>query len=333
MAVDRPADPEHWLSVVYSDTPVVTQFDDGKTVWPEVGYRPTSSGSMPSVVAGMLRALDPQPGHAVYEVGTGTGWNAALLAEIVGDSGSVASVEIDHTVAADARNRLDTFGYAEVETFVADASTAVEGRGRFDRLIATAGVHVGQLPYAWVEAVKPGGVIVAPMRAGMASGPLVRFTVHDDGKASGNAVPWLRVGFMDMRTHRVPPGDFDTLRWDDPTADMTHTDLAPWIPLLADDHRWPIAVALAGCRYDVWERTDERPHGVAWLRDPLSESWASVVPGEDERYLVRQFGPRRLWNEAETAYRWWRRRGEPPLSAWKWVITPERQSITLDSGR
>ncbi|WP_233224224.1 methyltransferase domain-containing protein [Amycolatopsis sp. BJA-103] len=330
VAVDRVDDPDRWMSIVYSNRALVTQFDDGETVWPNIGHRPTSSASMPSVVAGMLKALDVHMGHSVLEIGTGTGWNAALLAEIVGENGRVSSVEIDPTVAEQARRNLDAAGYGTVETVVADAAISVGGGGRFDRIIATVGVHVGQLPYAWVEAVKPGGVVVAPMRADMASGPLVRFVANEDGTATGHAVPWLQVGFMDMRTHRVPAADLGVLRWDDPAADLTATDLAPWVPLLADDHRWPIAVALSDCRYDVWERTDDRPHGVAWLCHVLSGSWASVVPAGGERYAVRQYGPRRLWDEAEAAYRWWQRRGQPPLSAWRWTITPERQSIMLD---
>lgn len=332
VAVDRADDPDRWMSIVYSNCALVTQFDDGETVWPDIGYRPTSSASMPSVVAGMLRALDVHSGHSVLEIGTGTGWNAALLAEIVGSEGHLSTVEIDPGVAAQARRNLNVAGYPAVETVVADASITIGDGRRFDRIIATAGVHVGQLPYAWVDAVKPGGVIVAPMRADMASGPLVAFVVNEDGTATGHAVPWLQVGFMDMRTHRVPAADLGALRWDDPAADLTDTELAPWVPLLADDHRWPIAVALSGCRYDVWERTDDRPHGVAWLCHVLSGSWASVVPDGDDRYAVRQYGPRRLWDEAETAYRWWQQRDEPPLPAWRWTITPDRQSITLDSG-
>ncbi|MGI8308907.1 hypothetical protein [Saccharopolyspora hattusasensis] len=176
-------------------------------------------------------------------------------------------------------------------------------------------------------------MIVAPMRADMATGPLVRFVVVEDGTARGHAVEWLKVSFMDMRSHRVSSADFGTMRWDDDSADRSWTDLAPWVPLLADDHRWPIAVALPGCRYDVWKASEYRP-GVAWLVDPSSGSWASVVP-EGERFRVRQVGPRRLWDAAEAAYRWWVERGEPPLSAWEWTITPDRQSVALppDSGR
>ncbi|MGH3903319.1 MAG: hypothetical protein ACRDTE_03855 [Pseudonocardiaceae bacterium] len=71
---------------------------------------------------------------------------------------------------------------------------------------------------------------------------------------------------------------------------------------------------------------------MAWLRDPLSDSWASIVPDGD-RFQVRQAGPRRLWDTAEAAYRWWQARGEPPLSAWTWTATPDRQSVTLDTCR
>lgn len=332
-AVDRAADPDRWWSIVYSDRALVTQFDDGATAWPKVGHRPTSSASMPSVVAGMLRALEPEPGDSVLEIGTGTGWNAALLAEIVGVHGQVVTLEIDPKVTSHARAGLDAAGYDRVMVREGDATRGVTGTDKFDRVIATAGVQVGQLPYSWVERVNPGGVIVAPMRADMATGPLVRFLVGEDGTARGHAVDWLKVSFMDLRSHRVAPAGLGTLRWDDDTAERSWTELSPWVPLLADDHRWPIAIALPGCRYDVWKRTENRP-GVAWLTDPLSGSWASVV-ADGERFRVRQFGPRRLWDAAEASYRWWQEHGEPPLPAWEWTITPDRQSVLLpkDSGR
>ncbi|WP_246257780.1 methyltransferase domain-containing protein [Amycolatopsis anabasis] len=324
--VDRATENERWMRAVYSNRVIVTQFDDGATTWPEVGYRPTCSASMPSAVLGMLTELDVQPGESVLEIGTGTGWNAALLAEIVGTQGTVVTAEIDPAMAADARKRLEDAGLVNVYPRLADGST--EPSGEFDRIIATASVHIGHLPYSWVAHTRPGGVILAPMRADLASGPLVRFVVHEDGTATGRAAD-MQVGFMEMRSQRVPSSVNTDQQWDDPDAELSTTDIAPWVPLLADDHRWPIAVAVPSCRYDVWERTDDRP-GVAWLRDPLTGSWASVVPDGSKRYAVRQSGPRRLWDEAEAAYRWWQARGEPPLSAWRWTITPNRQSVTLD---
>lgn len=328
IAIDRATTPQAWNKIVYSDRPLVIQFDDGATEWPQAGYRPTSSASMPSVVAGMLRALGPQPGESVLEIGTGTGWNAALLAEIVGPNGHVTTVEIDPDVTAQARASLDAAGYGRVEVIEADAAQEWPSDDQFDRVVVTAGVRVGQLPHWWVRRTRPGGVIVAPMRADLAPGPLVRYVVGRPGVAHGRAVPWLTVGFMELRAHRVPGAALGKLRWDDETAEQSSTNLAPWVPLLADDHRWSIAIALPGCRYEVWEKTPERP-GVAWLVDPLSGSWASVVPDGGGRCRVRQSGPRRLWDQAEAAYRWWQQQGQPPISAWEWAITPERQSVTL----
>jgi hypothetical protein len=88
-------------------------------------------------------------------------------------------------------------------------------------------------------------------------------------------------------------------------------------------------VAIPGCRYELWKRTPGRnpDHGVAWLADLLTGSWASVVPGGPGRYDVRQHGPRRLWNEAEAAYRWWKDIGEPSPQDWEFTITPDNQTV------
>ncbi|MGH3908349.1 MAG: protein-L-isoaspartate O-methyltransferase family protein, partial [Pseudonocardiaceae bacterium] len=92
----------------------------------------------------MLAALDPQPGDAVLEIGSGTGYNAALLSEIVGDTGRVVTVEVDPALARDARARL--LRYPNVEVLTADGTGKPIG-GEWDRVIATASVHIGRIPY------------------------------------------------------------------------------------------------------------------------------------------------------------------------------------------
>jgi protein-L-isoaspartate(D-aspartate) O-methyltransferase len=78
-----PARPsEEALRVIYSDQALGTRFRDGL---------PSSSSTQPFIMADMLEAFAPAPGMRVLEVGTGTGYNAALLAEIVGDEGSVVT--------------------------------------------------------------------------------------------------------------------------------------------------------------------------------------------------------------------------------------------------
>lgn len=154
----------------------------------------------------------------------------------------------------------------------------------------------------------------------------MRLTVGDDGTATGRPVS-IRVGFMELRAHRTP-SRWRRLRWDDPATELTHSELQPWTALLAEASRWAIAVAVPQCKYDVWKRTADRAHGVAWLVDTCSGSWASVVPGDLKgHYDVRQHGPRRLWNEVEAAHRWWQQSGEPSLEEWEFVVTSDRQSV------
>lgn len=185
--IDRVVEPERWLRNVNSDRVIVTQFDDGVTEWPQTGYRPTCSASMPSVVAGMLSALDIRPGHSVLEIGTGTGYNAALIAELVGRDGEVTTIEIDGRVGAAAHDRLAAAGFSQVHTLVADAVTATVA-GRFDRVIVTAAVRLARLPHSWVAATRVGGHLLAPMRADLAAGPVVHRRWRRDGARTRSAV-------------------------------------------------------------------------------------------------------------------------------------------------
>lgn len=323
--VDRVAQPGAWLRAVYSNTVVVTQFDDGRTRWPETGETPTCSASMPSAVVGMLNQLDVQPGQSVLEIGTGTGFNAALLAELAGLSGSVTTVEIDPALADAAQDRLVRSGFERVRTIAGDATKGVAEADPFDRIISTACVHAGRVPYAWVEQTKPGGVIVTPVRADLTSGPLVRFVVNKDGTATGRMAP-LGVEFMEFRSQRTPRTPDDNFDWADDTADQETTTIRPWLMFSDIVSRWALALALPSCRYDMKENE------FVWLRDPVSGSWASVVPLGSSNFLVRQKGARRLWTEAEAAYRWWIGQGQPAGPDWVWTITPQRQTIQLMKG-
>ncbi|MGQ0777852.1 MAG: hypothetical protein ACT4NY_26155 [Pseudonocardiales bacterium] len=100
IALSKHDDPQRWQELVAGDEPVITQVDEGSTALSSTGWSPSSSCSKPSIVADMLDALDVHPGHSVLEIGTGTGWNAALLDRRVGGSGRVVSIEIDPVIAA-----------------------------------------------------------------------------------------------------------------------------------------------------------------------------------------------------------------------------------------
>ncbi|HXT44544.1 MAG TPA: methyltransferase domain-containing protein [Pseudonocardiaceae bacterium] len=329
VALDRATEPERWRTAVYSNRVIVTQFDDGDTVWPNAGYRPTSSCSMPSAVLGMLDVLDVRAGMRVLEIGTGTGYNAALLAARLGDE-NLATVEVDPVLADQARSALIAADCTST-VVCADGAAGWCAGAPFDRIIVTAAVKLGRVPYAWVEQTAPGGMILTPLKTDFTAGPLVAFTVGQDGTAIGRVAP-LRVAFMELRAQRTSVFKWDGLRWDDPDADLTHTDVMPWTTLGNEAPQWAIAIAVPSCRYELWPRTCGRNprHGVAWLADPLSGSWASVIPGlTKDRYEVRQRGPRRLWDEVEAAYRWWVDQGEPTLDQWRFTVSPDSQMVSL----
>jgi protein-L-isoaspartate(D-aspartate) O-methyltransferase len=193
--LDRRDDPDRWMEEVTSADSVVTQVDDGAT---EKGTWPTSSCSAPSIVRAMLELLDVHPGMRVLEIGTGTGWNAALLAELAGPE-NVTTVEIDPRLAEQATSHLDSAGYT-VRVVAGDGEDGWRPNAPYDRIIATAAVC--ELPYTWVEQSRPGALILAPWGPTFhPDEPLALLTVRDDGTAEGR---FLRPAwFMPLRSQRV----------------------------------------------------------------------------------------------------------------------------------
>jgi len=125
-----------------------------------------SSVSAPYLIAEMLGqaadALDGLEGRHVLEIGSG-GYNASLLAELVGKTGSVTTVDIDPEVTARATACLKDAGYDDVVTVVcADAEQVIEPARQYDLIIVTAGAW--DIPPAWREQLTEGGVLVVPLR-------------------------------------------------------------------------------------------------------------------------------------------------------------------------
>jgi protein-L-isoaspartate(D-aspartate) O-methyltransferase len=121
---------------------------------------PVSSSSQPSIMALMLRLLDVQPGQRVLEVGAGTGYNAALLSQLVGPCGRVVSVEIDPELAARASAALAAGGH-RVEVVVGDGREGWALGAPFDRIIVTASSP--DLPRPWLEQLVEDGRVVVPL--------------------------------------------------------------------------------------------------------------------------------------------------------------------------
>jgi protein-L-isoaspartate(D-aspartate) O-methyltransferase len=125
------------------------------------GGLPISSSSQPAIMARMLDQLDVQPGHRVLEIGTGSGYNAALLGHLVGETGAVVSVDIDDDLVTDARERLTACGASQVTVRCGDGGLGWPEHAPYDRIIATVGAW--DIPPAWVAQLAPQGRLVVPL--------------------------------------------------------------------------------------------------------------------------------------------------------------------------
>lgn len=126
------------------------------------GDEVVSSISQPGMIAQMLELLDPAAGSRVLEVGTGSGYNAALLAQIVGPQGRVTTIDLDGELAERARELLREIGCSNVEVLTADGAAEIVERARFDRIIVTA--RTEDIAQTWWEALDEGARLVAPLR-------------------------------------------------------------------------------------------------------------------------------------------------------------------------
>jgi protein-L-isoaspartate(D-aspartate) O-methyltransferase len=327
--LDRDVDPDAWIDAAYRDAVIIIQVEDGAG---QGSGLHTSSCSMPQVVLSMLTALDVRTGQRVLEIGTGTGYSAALLAHRLGVE-NVASVEIDPRLAKQARVNLRKVN-RPVTVITGDGAAGYLPGAPYDRIISTAAVLAGQLPYAWVRQTLPGGMILTPWGTSFRNGELVSLTVRPDGTAVGAIVD--SVAFMRLRGQRLPRGAarLGVLVEHSTTAVESITTLSP-TEVTTDEHaEFTIGLFLTDVQYSV-ARDDDQPETYELLvYDVTTESAATVQVNpkytDNGRFPVRQHGPRRLWDELETAHTWWIEHDRPGRARYGLTITPDTQTVWLD---
>jgi protein-L-isoaspartate O-methyltransferase len=311
-------DSRRWFAAAYADNAVVTQVNDGAEpeeddVWP------SSSASAPSMVFRMLEYLDLADGMQVLEIGTGTGWNCALMAHRLG-GGNVVSIEVDAQVAADARANLNACGLAPTVVH-ADGSEGWPPAEPYDRIISTCSVR--SIPPAWITQSRPGGRIVTAWDNPWITFGLLTLDVVN-GAASGRFHP--HGAFMLIRGQRTDLRVYRDVVRDHHQPAESCTTLDPDLVAGPDvSAQFAIGVVLG----DVWHAWENDPdvEGVKarlWISNTEATSWSAIDwDGTEEagRYTVWQYGPRRLWEEVERAFSWWTEAGSP---------LPERFGITVD---
>nr|WP_241841492.1 methyltransferase, FxLD system [Pseudofrankia sp. BMG5.36] len=203
--------PEVSLEAAYADHIVRTKQDkQGVTL---------SSVSAPWLQARMLESARVGPGMRCLEIGSG-GYNAALMAELVGPAGDVTTVDIDPDVTDRARRCLAAAGYDQVRVVLADAEDGLPTSARYDVILVTA--QAWDVPPAWTDQLVEGGRLVVPLRL-RGLNRTVTFESRGDWLESTSV---LYSGFVSMRgigAHDKPTlaldGERITLVFDDDLPD------------------------------------------------------------------------------------------------------------------
>jgi protein-L-isoaspartate(D-aspartate) O-methyltransferase len=118
--------------------------------------------SQPQVVALMLELLQPKRGEKILDVGSGSGWQSALLAEIVGKTGEVTAVERIPELFAFGKNNLAKYHFRNIKTIAGDGTVPLQPAGYYDKIIvAAAGENV---PEALKSQLKVGGTLIIPIK-------------------------------------------------------------------------------------------------------------------------------------------------------------------------
>ena len=139
--------------------------------------------SQPYVVAYMTEQLGLRPHHRVLEVGTGSGYQAAVLSRLARE---VVSIERYRTLAEQARERLRALGYDNVEVVVGDGLAGVPGKAPYDRIVVTAAAEA--VPQALVDQLTDGGVMILPLGPRDSTQHVVKLSKSQTGLARENLI-------------------------------------------------------------------------------------------------------------------------------------------------
>ncbi|MCT9139805.1 ATP-grasp peptide maturase system methyltransferase [Streptomyces violarus] len=312
---------EEWLRLVYSDETWITQFDGRDIDWsdpkPISNAAPTSSSTLPSLVVRMLEDLDVHEGLQVLEIGTGTGYSTALMCHRLGCD-AVTSIETDEGVARRARQALAQSGCLP-HLLVGDGRTGHVAGASYDRLIATCGFR--NIPAAWLEQVRPGGIILTTLRGWMRSLGLVKLIVTGDS-ASG----WFsedEPSFMIARQQDAPESLGVIPGPDDGTKRR-----ATYGPDVLTSPGPGFMAQLAGPDARFFSMPVDNGPVSTFVLDSVTDSFAVLAPTGDG-WRVRQGGPRRLWDAVESAVAAWEEYGSPSTAAFGVTVSRDTQAVWL----
>ncbi|UXY29468.1 methyltransferase domain-containing protein [Streptomyces sp. HUAS TT20] len=314
------------LHATYADETLVTRVGPTHADQAQAGERgkgdPTSSSTLPGLIVSMAHRLDVKPGHKVLDVGTGSGYSAALFSRRFGDE-NVTSVDVDPYLVEAARTRLAEFGrtpHLEAIDATGDLPDA-----EYDRILAT--VSVRPVPASWLRALRPGGRLVTTIAH---TALLITADMGTDGIARGSVQPDPAT-FMETRQNADYPPKlnhvFEVARTregeDVRPPDGPIPDLWQEWPL-----RWLYELDTPGVETRAATYPDDGRR-VVWLL-AADGSWARAEDGTSP--VVHQGGPRRLWDDLERVRRKWEENNRISLHSLRAELSPEASYLLSPDG-
>lgn len=305
--IDGSTEDDHptWLQSVYSDETLITQITP---------YTVTSSGTMPGLVALMLRALDVHDHHRVLQVGTGTGYTAALLCERLG-SQQVTTIDIDPELVRAASIRLASVGY-QPSAITGNGAHGHPAHAPFDRFLATCSLH--RIPS-----------VALPSRPGRPDRRAHRQGAHRPRRRrrGSRRRPFpVRGGyFMPLRDSGDDSVDIDhtaTTTQDEPR----HTSLGPRDTFYQQHMRFLLTVALP--------EVSVGQHGPSLDELIICDhagSTARLDTSDNGTFVVTETGSRAPWTEVEQLHQLWQACDQPHRERFGLSVIPGRQWIWLDT--
>lgn len=316
-----PGTSEAGMELLYSPSTAVTALSDQGDHQVAV-----SSSTKPDLMVRMLETLEVVDGNRVLEIGTGTGYNAALLSHRLGDH-HVFSVDVDPELVDAARTRLVSIDHHPTLA-ATDGVHGLPEHGPYDRVIATCSVP--SIPWAWAEQLTESGSILADLKIANSAGNLVHLhRVAGDRLEGRFTARWAT--FMPLR-HHLGPAQPEPRPVPAATGGTPRTTTAPAEPWTSHREVWFLAqhALPTGVGIGAFLDPDTRHPTASMLTAPDGSCAAvTLVPGEGARE-VTESGPTPLWQPIEDAYEAWIALGKPPWPRFGVTVSPRRQTIWLD---
>ena len=308
---DSDADPAQHLPAIYSDA-VMRHVDAAGAPLP-------SSNSQPSYILYLLHMLELGRGQNVLEIGSGSGWLAAVMARLAGPGGRVVGVELIPDLAAQSRADLAALDIANVEIIAGDGASGHAPAAPYDRAIITAATW--DVPASLFDQVVEGGLILVPVELRSRDGCDVT-VLRRRGEAfvSERAIPGWFVPLLGQGQDRADvmqdlPGRQPQARFALPLGALGESDPAPVAALFRAflGRTEPAFVTCTPSRENSWRPGMSLP--LFGLRDEDSASLALWRAGE-----IVSYGDSRAASRLARAYARWAALGLPGIAAFRMEV-------------